>query len=81
MNFIINIFYFKIVVACQQNLSLLLESSQFDPTINRHLQDLITDEFDRYRKYTNLLQMRPIPELQVFLSFYSTNIIQNNLYL
>lgn len=53
------------MVACQQNLSLLLESSQFEPTTNRHLQDLITDEFDRYRKFTNLLQMRPIPELQV----------------
>ena len=47
--------YSKSAVACQQNLSMLLESTQFDPSVDRLLQVAMTDEFDAMKKFTSLL--------------------------
>ena len=45
----------RAVVACQQGLSMLLESSRLDPIVNRELQDLLTDEFSRIRRFVQLV--------------------------
>ena len=49
----------KAIVACQQNFSILLESSTFDPAVSRRLQDSLSDEFDRVRSLMNLINMNP----------------------
>lgn len=43
------------VVACQQGLSMLFESSRLDPAANRALQDRLTDEFSRIRRFVQLI--------------------------
>jgi hypothetical protein len=49
----------KSIVACQQNFSILLESSTFDPSVSRSMQDVLSDEFDRVRSLMNLINMKP----------------------
>ena len=49
----------KSIVACQQNFSIILESSTFDPSVSRSMQDVLSDEFDRVRSLMNLINMKP----------------------
>ncbi len=54
----------RTVVTCQQMLATLLESAQLEPTANRSLTDMLTEEFERLRRYVTLLDM-PSAELLV----------------
>ena len=56
----------RVVVACQQTMSSILESSHFDVQTLRRLQDIVTDEFERVRRYVTLLDM-PASELKVYI--------------
>lgn len=50
----------KSIIACQQNFSILLESSTFDPAVSRRMQDGLSDEFDRVRSLMSLINMKPL---------------------
>jgi len=42
----------RAILACQQGLSMLFESSsRLDPTVNKELQELLGEEFSRLRRY------------------------------
>ena len=57
----------RAVLACQQGLSMLFESSRLDPVINRILQDILTEEFSKVRRFIQLLGCL-LTELQSFIS-------------
>jgi len=57
----------RAMVACQQSMSMLIESSKFDALSNKLLQDVITEEFERVRRYVTLMDM-PMLELKQYLS-------------
>ena len=56
----------KSIIACQQNFSILLESSAFDPPVSRRMQDGLSDEFDRVRSLMNLINMKP-PDFKEYM--------------
>ena len=56
----------RCIVACQQCLSMLIEAAHLDPTANKTLQDLSTEEFERVRRYTSLLEVS-FDELKSFM--------------
>ena len=45
----------RAVVACHQSISMILESSNLDPVSSRKLQDRITDNFDKVRRYISFI--------------------------
>ena len=47
--------YLKSAVACQQNMSMLLESTQFDNAVEIIIQSGMQDEFDHTKKFVSLL--------------------------
>jgi hypothetical protein len=49
----------KSIIACQQNFSILLESSAFAPAVSRRMQDELSDEFDKVRSLMSLINMKP----------------------
>ncbi len=56
----------RIVVAVQQSTSVSIQSSEIEPEAKRKLQDVLTEEFERLRRYITLFDM-PLPELKVYL--------------
>jgi hypothetical protein len=56
----------RIVVAIQQSTSVSIQSSEVEPEAKRKLQDVLTEEFERLRRYITLFDM-PLPELKVYL--------------
>lgn len=57
----------RAVVACQQTMSMLLESSHLGASANRRLQDIVTEEFERVRRYVTLTDM-PLTELKSYIT-------------
>jgi hypothetical protein len=45
---------------------MLIEAAHLDPTANKTLQDLSTEEFERVRRYTSLLEVS-FDELKSFM--------------
>ena len=56
----------RIVVAVQQSTSVLIQSSAIELDSKRKLQDILTEEFERLRRYITLFDM-PLNELKVYL--------------
>ena len=56
----------RAMVACQQNISMLMETCKFDTVANKRLQEIITDEFERVRRYVTLMDMS-MSELKSYL--------------
>lgn len=56
----------RIVVAIQQSTSLCIQSSEVEPEAKRKLQDLLTEEFERLRRYITLFDMSLV-ELKQYL--------------
>jgi hypothetical protein len=56
----------RAILACQQGLSMLFESSGLDPVVNRIIQDLLTEEFSKARRFIQFLGCL-IAELQTFM--------------
>ena len=60
----------RIVVAVQQTLSLLFQSTSFDTESKRKLIDILTDEFEKLRRFVTLFNM-PMTELEVnYIDYY-----------
>lgn len=57
----------RAMVACQQSVSMLIESSHFEGTMNKTLQEVISDEFERVRRYVTLMDM-PMIELKAYIA-------------
>jgi hypothetical protein len=55
---------------------MLIEAAHLDPTANRRLQDLSTDEFERVRRYTSLLEVS-FDELKSFMLNSPTDYTKN----
>lgn len=56
----------RMVVACQQSLAMLLESTKPDPVTQQTIINTMTAEFERVRRYVTLLDMPP-KELQMWM--------------
>lgn len=57
----------RIVVSIQQSLSILFQSSHIDTESKRKLIDMLTDDFEKLRRFVTLFNM-PVAELEVFIS-------------
>ena len=56
----------RAMVALQQNLAMLIETCKFEGIVNKRLQNIIMDEFERVRRYVTLMDMAYI-ELKQYL--------------
>jgi len=56
----------RMIVACQQSLVMLLDSTKPNPATQQRLQKTLGDEFERVRRYVTLLDMPP-KELQQWI--------------